>query len=95
MHPWAAAIVMGGLALLAAWSVARALREGIASSFVRTYHVDEEPVGYGLCVLSEMGVVALGAATVLHAFGIIGEPFAAIDAAMPPFLRCDPGLCPP
>jgi hypothetical protein len=88
MPTWIVAIVGGFFAVLYVFSVARALRTGVASSFVRKYRVDEQPVGCSLCVLSDMGVVALVAAAVLWAFGIIGNPFEAIDAALPPFLRC-------
>lgn len=95
MHPWIAAAVLGGFAVLTAGVLARSLRDGVASSFVRTYHVDEEPIGYGLCILGEIGIVLLGAAMVLHAFGFIGNPLAAIDSVLPPFLRCSQGFCPP
>ena len=95
MHPWIAAGVLGCFAVLAACSLARALREGVASSFVREYHMSEDPVGYALCVLGELGIVVLGIATVLYAFGIVGNPFAAIDAMLPAFLRCGHGDCPP
>jgi hypothetical protein len=93
-HPWIAATVLGLFAALVAWRLPRSLREGVASSFVREYHVDENPIGYSLCILSDMGIIVLGTAVVLHAFGILGEPFAAIDALLPPFLRCQ-GSCPP
>jgi hypothetical protein len=93
MHVWTAAIVLGFFAVLAAWSVARALRDGVASSYVREYQLDENPVGYSLCIMSETGIVFLGAAMILHAFGIIDNPLAAIDAVLPPFLRCTPDAC--
>jgi hypothetical protein len=95
MHPWIAATVLGPLAVLAAWNVARAVREGVATSFVRKYYVDENPIGYSLCILSHIGIVTLGATMVLHAFGIIGDPIAAIDAVLPPFLKCEPLMCSP
>jgi hypothetical protein len=95
LHPWIVALVMGSLAVLAAVAVARDLRTGVASSFVRQYHVDGDPVGYTLCILGEVGIVVLGAAMVLHAFGIVGNPIAAIDAILPAFLRCTQEFCPP
>lgn len=95
MHPWMAATVLGGFAVLAAFALARGLCDGVASSFVRTYRVDEEPVGYSLCILGDVGIVVLGTATVLYALGIIGNPFDAINAVLPSFLSCTHGDCPP
>ena len=95
MHPWIAAAVLGGVAVVTAGTLVRSLRNGVASSFVRTYHVDEEPLGYGACILGEIGIILLGAAMLLHAFGFIGNPLAAIDSVLPTFLRCSQSFCPP
>ena len=95
MNPWIAATVMGCLGVLATFSLARGLREGVARSFVAEYYLDENPIGYSLCILSDLGIIALGIAAVLYAFGIIGNPIDAIDSVLPPFLRCSHGNCPP
>ena len=95
MHPWLAAAVLGCIAVLSVPTLVRGLRDGVASSFVREYHLDENPVGYSLCIMGEIGIIALGAAAVLHAFGIVGNPFAAIQSLLPSFLDCSHGDCPP
>ena len=95
MRLWITATVMGCFAVLSAVGVVRSLRDGIARSFVREYYVDENPVGYSLCILSEIGIVVLGAATILYALGLIGNPFDTINAVLPPLLRCSNGDCPP
>lgn len=95
MHPWLAAVVLGTIAVLSAWQLVRSLRDGVARSFVQEYYLDENPAGYLLCILGEIGIVILGAATVLHAFGVIGNPFDTINAVMPSFLSCSHGDCPP
>ena len=95
MPLWFVAVIFGCFAALAVGSIARAIRNGVASSFVRQYQIDENPAGYLLCLLSDAGIVVLGTAVVLYAFGLIGNPIDAINQFVPPFLRCSGGSCPP
>lgn len=95
MHPWIAATIMGSIAVLSAGSLVRSLRDGVARSFVQEYYLDENPVGYALCILGELGIIALGAAAILYACGLIGNPIDAINSILPSFLSCSHGDCPP
>jgi hypothetical protein len=90
MPTWVIATFGISFGVLATWRFVADLRRGISSSYVRVYHFDEEPVGYALCVASYMAIAALTFAMALHAFGLIGNPFDAINAVLPPFLRCPP-----
>lgn len=93
MPYWVIATGAGFYGVLAARRVVLDLRRGISSSYVHTYYCDEEPIGYTLCLLSWIGIVVLCSAIVLHAFGLVGEPITAINAALPPFLRCTQSAC--
>jgi hypothetical protein len=83
--PWVTATVIGFFGVLAAWRLACDLRRGVSSSEVREYRVGENPTGYWVSIGGLMFIVFLGAAEVLHAFGLMGEPIATINAMLPLF----------
>jgi hypothetical protein len=90
MPLWVTATVMGVLGVLAACRLGHDLRRGVSSSEVREYRVDENPTGYWVSIGGLMFAVFLGAAEVLHAFELMGDPILAINNVLPFSQWCPP-----
>jgi hypothetical protein len=61
--------------LYSLWAVVNDLRTGIATGRRSTIDVRENPGGFYLLVFIKAMWICLTTAVVLHAFGLIGDPF--------------------
>jgi hypothetical protein len=70
--------------LIALWSVASDLRTGkAATSKAWTVDFAHNRIGFCLLVAFKIAFVAFAAAMLLHAFGMVGDPVAALKQAAP------------
>jgi hypothetical protein len=79
------AIIFGGLGLIAAWSLVRAVNTGKIRSKGFTFNPDANPIGYPASLAGRGLIVAFGIAEVAHAFGLTGDPFLTLKAWLGPF----------
>ena len=84
MPPVFIALVFGFLGVMAAWGICNALKTGAASSISGwAFQLDKNPVGFSLIVAMKGCFVIFGIAEILYAFGLVGDPFKAIQDALP------------
>jgi hypothetical protein len=80
MPPAFMAVLFGGLAAIALWSVQRDLHTGWIRDEVWTFTASANPTGFGAAVAGRLLVAVLCVAEVLHALGLARDPFAAMRA---------------
>lgn len=83
MPPAFNAAIFGILGLIAAWAIRNNIRSGTASSHGWTCTIDDNPFGFCLIVSMKAVFAGFAIAEILHAFGLVGDPFAYIKHAMP------------
>lgn len=77
------AILFEVAGLIALWSVTSDIRNGAATARTWTIYFNENPLGFLLVVLVKTGFVFLAVAVLLHSFGMVGDPIAALQQALP------------
>ena len=82
MQPGTIALIFWILSGFAVYGIFRSLRTGVATSTF-TYRLDQNPVAFMMVILGRVFVIALAIAETLHAFGLVGDPFAALRSFMP------------
>lgn len=88
MPPLVMALIFGGLALLAGWSIRHDFVTGVASDDLYRFGSDDNPLGFAAIVAGKVFIIGFGAAEVLFACGLIGDPVLALRSALP-FLMTD------
>ena len=77
-------LVFGFLGLMAAWGIYNALKTGTTSSMGGwSFRRDDDPVGFSLMIFVKACFVVFGLAEILFALGLAGDPFKAIQDALP------------
>ena len=89
MPPAFTATVFGILGLIALWAIRNNIRSGTARSQGWTCNIDDNPIGFCLIVSMKAAFVALAIAEILHAFGLVGDPFVNIKHALPFLAQLD------
>jgi hypothetical protein len=83
MSPAFNATIFGILGLIAAWAIRNNIRSGTASSRGWTCTIDDNPIGFCLIISMKAVFVGLAIAEILHAFGLVDDPFVHIRHALP------------
>ena len=84
MPPVVMTLVFGFLGLMAAWGIYNALKTGTTSSMGGwSFRRDDDPVGFSLMIFVKACFVVFGLAEILFALGLAGDPFKAIQDALP------------
>jgi hypothetical protein len=83
MSPTFIAAVFGLLGLAAIYGIRKNIISGKATSRGWTCTIDDNPVGFCLIVAMKGALVGFAAAEILHAFGLVGDPLARIQHALP------------
>lgn len=78
-----AALLIGPFALIAAWSLVRAWRTGRIGSRGWTFQLGENPGGFWLVVVCDVGIVIFCLGVALHALGLFGDPAGPLRLALP------------
>jgi len=68
-------ILFAVLGLIALWSIMNNLATGNAETRWWIVNVKENPGGFYLIIFSKAAFISFSIAVVLHAFGLIGDPF--------------------
>ena len=82
MRPGYIALIFWALSALALSGILKSLRTGVATSTF-TYREDREPIAFMLVILGRVFVIVLAIAETLYAFGLAGDPMAALRTMMP------------
>ena len=82
MRPGYIALIFWGLSAFAVFGILKSLRTGVATS-VFTYREDQNPGRFMMIILGRMFVIVFAIAETLHAFGLTGDPIAALRSIMP------------
>jgi hypothetical protein len=82
MRPGYIALVFWVLSAFAVFGILKSLRTGVATSTF-TYRADQNPGTFIMIILGRMFVIALAIAETLYAFGLTGDPIAALRSIMP------------
>jgi hypothetical protein len=82
MRPGYIALVFWVLSAFAVFGILKSLRTGVATS-VFTCREDQNPGTFMMIILGRMFVIALAIAETLYAFGLRGDPVAALRSIMP------------
>jgi hypothetical protein len=82
MRPGYIALVFWVLAAFAVFGIRRSLRTGRATD-VFIYRKDENPGTFWLIILGRVFIIGLAIAETLYAFGLTGDPMAALPSIMP------------
>jgi hypothetical protein len=56
-----------------------------------TFQIDENPIGFSMMIFVKACFVVFGLAEILHAFDLVGDPFKAVQDALP-FLSSDKSI---
>jgi hypothetical protein len=83
MQPGYIALIFWVLAGLAIGSIIGGLRTGSITG-PYTYTRDDNPMAFYLAILARVGIVLLAIAETLHALGLVGDPFTALNGIIPP-----------
>jgi hypothetical protein len=82
MRPGYIALIFWGLSAFAVFGILKSLRTGIATSTF-TYREDQNPGTFMMIILGRMFVIVFAIAETLYAFGLTGDPIAALRSIMP------------
>jgi hypothetical protein len=82
MGPGYSALVFWVLAACAVFGIRRSLRTGHATDTF-TYWRDQSPGAFWAIILGRVFIVGLAIAETLYAFGLTGDPIAALRSVMP------------
>ena len=82
MRPGYIALVFWVLAACAVFGIRRSLRTGHATSTF-TYWKDQNPGAFWMIILGRVFIIGLAIAETLYAFGLTGDPIAALRSIMP------------
>ena len=82
MRPGYIALVFWGLSVVAVFGISKSLRTGVATGAF-TYRADQNPGAFMLTILSRVFVIVIAVAETLYAFGLTGDPIAALRSIMP------------
>ena len=81
MRPGTIALIFWALAACAVFGIRRSLRTGRATDTF-TYWRDQNPGAFWLIILGRVFVVGLAIAETLYAFGLTGDPIAALRSIL-------------
>jgi len=81
MRPGYIALIFWGLSVFAVFGVLKSLRTGVATG-VFTYREDQNPGTFMMIILGRMFVIVFAIAETLYAFGLMGDPMAALRSIM-------------
>jgi hypothetical protein len=82
MQPCYIALILWGLSACAFFGIIRSLSTGAATSTF-TYRVNQSPVAFVTVILGRFFLIGLAVAETLYAFGLTGDPIAALQSIMP------------
>jgi hypothetical protein len=82
MRPGYIALIFWGLSAFAVFGILKSLRTGVATS-VFPYREDQNPGAFMMIILGRMFVIVFAIAETLYAFGLTGDPIAALRSTMP------------
>jgi hypothetical protein len=89
------ALIFGIFGLVAAYTIQNDIKRGVTWD-QRTFALDQNPIMFSVAILGKASIVALAIAEILHAFGLVGDPIAALRAILPFFItdrrQAQPGL---
>ena len=92
MPPAFNATIFGILGLIAAWAIRNNIRSGTASSRGWTCTIDDNPIGFCLIVSMKAVFVGLAIAEILHAFGLVDDPFVHITPETLAAVQSNPNI---
>jgi len=78
MRPGYIALIFWFLAACAAFGIINSLRTRISGGETRSYRLDKEPIRFMMLVLEKVFFIGLAIAETLYAFGLTGDPLAAL-----------------
>jgi hypothetical protein len=82
MQPAYIALIFWALAACAVFGIIKSWRTGVATDTF-TYRSDENPIAFLMVILGRVFVIGLAIAETLYAFGLAGNPIAALHSVMP------------
>ena len=82
MSPAFIALIFGGFAAIAVWSIQHDFATGIAGDPTHHFAIDDDPLGFAAIILAKAVTVAMGVAEILYATGVIADPFAALKTTL-------------
>jgi hypothetical protein len=91
----AIAAIFGPLMILAAWGIKRDLATGVARDELYSFRADRNPLGFLVVISGKIFIIGFGAAVILHAFGLMGDPVEALQPIFAPSFSWLRGFCPP
>lgn len=87
MRPGYIALVFWFLSACAVFGISKSLRTGVAADETVAYRRDQNPCMFMMVISGKMAVFPFAIAETLYAFGLTGDPVAAIRSDMLPFLQ--------
>lgn len=82
MSPAILALIFGLFGLAAAFGIWRSLRTGVTGTGFGAADIDETPIRYSFVIAGKALAVGYGAASVLFAFGLVGDPHVRLRTAL-------------
>jgi hypothetical protein len=83
MSPILTTIFFAVLGFFSLWSIMNDLGTGNATARKMTINVSENPGGFYLTVFCKSAFVIFSVAVLLHALGVVGDPFAFVARNLP------------
>jgi hypothetical protein len=76
------ALIFGIFGLIAAYTIQNDIKRGVTWD-QWTFALDQNPIMFSVAILGKASIVVLAIAEILHAFGLVGDPIAALRAILP------------